>query len=79
MQTLNVKWETLNKYFSDICAYTIQIKDLNKIRIGVWYLHRITNYFLGSTAAADEIHLEQNQAPSKKINFSDMAQRFADG
>ena len=41
--------------------------------------NKITNYFFGSTAAADEIHLEQNQAPSKKINFSDMAQRFADG
>ena len=41
--------------------------------------NKITNYFLGSTAAADEIHLEQNQAPSKKINFSDMAERFADG
>ena len=39
---------------------------------------KITNYFLGSTAAADETHLTQTKAPSGKIDFSDMAQSFAD-
>ena len=39
---------------------------------------KITNYFFGSTAAADETHSTQTKAPSGKIDFSDMAQSFAD-
>ena len=39
---------------------------------------KITNYFLGSTAAADKTSLNQTNDPSEKINFSDMAQNFAD-
>ena len=39
---------------------------------------KITNYFLGSTAAADKTNLTQTKAPSRKIDFSDMARRFAD-
>ena len=39
---------------------------------------KITNYFLGSTAAADKTNLNQTKPPSKKINFSDMARSFAD-
>ena len=42
--------------------------------------NKITNYFLGSTAAADETstNLTLTKTPSEKIDFSDMAQRFAD-
>ena len=40
--------------------------------------NKITNYFLGSTAAADKTNLTLTKTPSEKINFSDMAQRFAD-
>ena len=42
--------------------------------------NKITNYFLGSTAAADKTstNLTLTKTPSKKIDFSDMAQRFAD-
>ena len=41
---------------------------------------KITNYFLGSTAAADKTNLNQTEpkTPSRKINFSDLAQSFAD-
>ena len=39
---------------------------------------KITNYFVGSTAAADKTNLTQTKAPSRKIDFSDMARRFAD-
>ena len=40
--------------------------------------NKITNYFLGSTAAADKTNLTLTKTPSEKIDFSDMAQRFAD-
>ena len=39
---------------------------------------KITHFFSGSTDAADETSLNHNKAPSKKIDFSDLAQRFAD-
>ena len=39
---------------------------------------KITNFFLGSTAAADETNLNHTKAPSKKIDFSDLAQSFAE-
>ena len=41
--------------------------------------NKITNYFVGKAAAADETELEpQPKAPNEKIDFSDLAQRFAD-
>ena len=33
---------------------------------------------LGTKAAADETDQNQTKAPSKRIDFSDLAQRFAD-
>ena len=39
---------------------------------------KITNFFLGSIAAADKTKLNQTKAPSRKIDFSDLAQSFAD-
>ena len=38
----------------------------------------LTNFFSGSTAAADETNLNLTKAPSRMIDFSDLAQSFAD-
>ena len=41
--------------------------------------NKITNYFLDSTAAADKTNSNQSiEAPSKKIDFCELAQNFAD-